>query len=494
MPATGVMRSDDYSAGMSDTDLLFMPAVKAAALIRAKELSPVEYIDAVLSAIGRAQPRLNCFATVMAEEARRDAKTAEKAVMEGAKLGPLHGIPISIKDLVDVAGVPTKHGSAIFQDNVATTDDVVVQRLRAAGAIVIGKATSPEFGVKGLTDGPSFGITRNPWNLERTPGGSSGGSAAAVAAGLGPLSLGTDGAGSIRGPASCSGLVGLKATLGAVPFDLGRDTFANNIYAGPLSRTITDAAVMHTALVGPSDKDPWSLSSSQRPLSAKLISDDLSGVRIAYYELTANPRVAADVRSNTRAALAAWEEMGAEIDESPIDVDWIEYEGRILYQANFAVFCEQYLPKWQNQMDPVLLAFMDRGSKFSLADFRKAQYARTVLFRTIQRVFDQYDFIVTPTNSRTALDVTHDAANDEVVVDGVKCGITRQGWTSYQYPFNLTGHPAVAVPSGFGKDGLPTSIQIVGKWGAEADILRLGALLEQTRPWAQHRPDKFLGT
>jgi aspartyl-tRNA(Asn)/glutamyl-tRNA(Gln) amidotransferase subunit A len=139
-------------------------------------------------------------------------------------------------------------------------------------------------------------------------------------------------------------------------------------------------------------------------------------------------------------------------------------------------------------MDPVTLAFMERGARFTLADFRNAQYARTALFRRIQSLFERYDFLVTPTNARTALDVTHDAANDEVVVDGVKCGITRQGWTSYQYPFNLTGHPAMAVPSGFGADKLPTSVQIVGKWGCETDVLRLGALLEEARPWAQHRP------
>jgi aspartyl-tRNA(Asn)/glutamyl-tRNA(Gln) amidotransferase subunit A len=363
-----------------------------------------------------------------------------------------------------------------------------VQRLRAAGAIIIGKATTPEFGVKGLTDGP-FGVTRNPWNLERTPGGSSGGGAAAVAAGLGPLSLGTDGAGSVRGPASCSGIVGLKPTLGAVPYDTTRDAYGNNIYAGPLSRTITDAAVMHSVLVGPSDKDPWTLAGDgQKPLSPKLAGRDLSGVRVGYIERTANPRVAADVRTNTRASLAAWESMGAVVEEVTEKIDWIEYEGRVLYQANFAVFCAQYLPKWQNQMDPVTLAFMERGEKFTLADFRNAQFARTTLFRKIQSLFERYDFLVMPTNARTALDVGHDAANDEVVIDGVKCGITRQGWTSYQYPFNLTGHPALALPSGFGVDGLPTSVQIVGRWGAETDVLRLGALLEQARPWAQHRP------
>src|SRR3984893_15161389 len=202
---------------MSDTDLLFMPAVKAAALIRARKLSPVDYVDTVLKAIERAQPKLNCFRVVMAEEARRDAKAAEEAVAKGCKLGPLHGVPVSIKDLLDVKGVHTRHGSAIFEDNVAQADDVLVQRLRAAGAIVVGKSTTPEFGVKGLTDGPSFGVTRNPWNLERTPGGSSGGGAAAVAAGLGPLALGTDGAGSVRIPAAFCGVYGLKPSFGLIP-------------------------------------------------------------------------------------------------------------------------------------------------------------------------------------------------------------------------------------------------------------------------------------
>jgi len=474
---------------MTDTDLLFTPAVKAAALIRSRKLSPVEYVDTVLKAIDHAQPKLNCFREVMADTARRDARTAEQAVMDGKPLGPLHGVPVSIKDLIDVAGVPTRHGSAIFADNPpAASDDITVARLKAAGAIVIGKANSPEFGVKGLTDGPSFGVTRNPWNLERTPGGSSGGGASAVAAGLGPLSLATDGAGSTRGPASCSGLVGLKATLGIVPYDTSRDAFGNNIFAGPLARTVTDAAVMHGVLAGPSSKDPWSLGATPKPMSAKLAGRDLSGVRIGYIELMANPRLAADVRANTLQALDAWRDMGAEVEQVTDKIDWIEYEGRVLYQAGFAVTCAQYLPKWQNQMDPVTLAFMDRGAKFTLADFRNAQFARTVLFRTIQTLFERYDFLVSPTNARTALDVTHDAANDEVVIDGVKCGITRQGWTSYQYPFNLTGHPAMAVPSGFGTDGLPTSVQIIGKWASETDVLRLGALLEQARPWAQHRP------
>ncbi|CAH0201110.1 amidase [Roseomonas sp. CECT 9278] len=474
----------------TDDDLLFMPAARAAALIRRRRLSPVEYVDAVLAAVARTQPRLNCFVTVAEEKARADAATAERAVMAGAPLGPLHGVPVHIKDLLDVAGMRTTHGSAIHaQSAPATRDDVLVARLRAAGAIIVGKTTTPEFGVKGLTDGPSFGATRNPWNLERTPGGSSGGAAAAVAAGLGPLGLGTDGAGSIRGPAACCGLVGLKPTLGAVPADTARDAFGNNTYAGPLARTVTDAAMMHAVLAGPIPLDPWSIGAAARPACVSLVGEDLSGLRIGYVPRCANPRVAADVAANTRSALDAWAAMGAVVEEVDTPIDWIEYEGRVLYQANFAVFCAPFLPEWKDRMDPVTLAFMERGAQFSLADFRNAQFARTRLFRAMQSLFDRHDMLVMPTMTRTALPVAFDAANDQVMVDGEACGITRQGWTSPQYPFNLTGHPAVSLPSGLGADGLPTAVQVVGRWGAEADVLRLGALLERARPWADRRPE-----
>jgi aspartyl-tRNA(Asn)/glutamyl-tRNA(Gln) amidotransferase subunit A len=364
-----------------------------------------------------------------------------------------------------------------------------VARLRAAGAIILGKTTTPEYGVKGLTDGPAFGITRNPWNLDRTPGGSSGGTAAAVAAGLGPIGLGTDGAGSIRGPAACCGIVGLKPTLGTVPLAGARDAFANNSYAGPMTRTIADAALMLGVLAGPSPADPWSLRAAPpSPLSPRLSRAGLSGVRLGFVMRAANPRVAGDVAANTADTLRAFESLGAEVEEITDPIDWIEYEGRVLYQANFAVLLAAQLPRWRDAMDPVTVAFMERGAAFTLADFRNAQYARTRLFHAIQGLLDRYDALLMPTMARTALPVGFDAANDQVMVDGEPCGITRQGWTSPQYPFNLTGHPALSVPSGFGADGLPTALQIVGRWGAEADVLRLGAALELARPWAAHRP------
>ncbi len=473
-------------------DMLFLSASQAAALIRRRKLSPVEYTDAVLAAIEQAQPRLNAFVTVTADAARRDARAAEQAVMAGGPLPPLHGVPVSVKDQVDTADIETTHGSAIFAGNVPVQDDVTVTRLRAAGAILVGKTRMPEFGHKGLTDGPSFGLTPNPWHPSRTAGGSSGGAASAVASGLGPLALGTDGAGSIRIPAACCGVVGLKPTLGVVPWEAALDTFGNYTYAGPLTRTVTDAALMHAALTGPSPRDALSLNGRDgMRLSPNLVGMDLSGLRVGAIARAANPRVDRDVEANTRASLDALAALGAEVEEVTAAIDWIEHPGRVMYQANFAVAMEKHRARWESQMDPALLAFMERGRGFSLEQFRQGQYARTGLFRAIQALFERYDVLMMPTLTRTALPADFAAAHDEVEIDGERCGTTRQGWTAYVYPFNLTGHPALSVPSGFAADGLPTGVQIVGGWGRDLDVLRVGALLEGARPWAARRPPKW---
>jgi aspartyl-tRNA(Asn)/glutamyl-tRNA(Gln) amidotransferase subunit A len=474
---------------MPNDDLLFLTARQAAALIRRRALSPVEYVNAVLAAAEATQPRLNAFVTLVHEQARAAAKAAEQAVMDGATLGPLHGVPVSVKDQVDTAGIRTTHGSAIFAENVPARDDITVTRLREAGAILIGKTRMPEFGHKGLTDGPSFGVTPNPWDLSRTSGGSSGGAAAALAVGLGPIALGTDGAGSIRIPAACCGVVGLKPTLGMVPWEAAADAFGNYTYAGPMARSVTDAAVMLGAIAGPSPRDPWSLNGpAVSALSPGLIGGDLSGLRVGFIERAANPRLDRDMEANTRASLDALAAMGAEVEPVTDSIDWIEFPGRVMYQGNFAVAMAKHLPEWRDRMDPVLLAFMERGEGFSLAQFRQAQYARTGLFRAVQGLLERYDVLVSPTLTRTALPADFDAAHDEVEVEGEKSGITRLGWSAYVYPFNLTGHPALTVPSGFAADGLPTSVQIVGRWGADLDVLRLGALLEAARPWNGRRP------
>jgi len=469
-------------------DLLFLSAVDAAALIRRRKLSPVDYVEAVLAAIEHTQPKINAFVTVMADAARDAARTAEAAVTSGAPLGPLHGVPVSIKDLIDVAGVRTTHGSYIFADNVAPQDGVTPARLKAAGAIIIGKTTTPEFGHKGLTDSPLQGITRNPWALDRTTGGSSGGAAGAVAAGLGPLAVGTDGAGSIRGPAATCGIVGLKPTLGAIPMETASDVFANNSYAGPMTRTVADAALMFPTMVGPDDRDPWSLAQTGvRPVSPLLMGQRLTGIRIGYIAKMANTQVDDAVQANTDAALKALAALGAEVEPVTDTIDWIEYEGRVLYQSAIAAKMLPRFPQWRDKMDKSLVAFAEWGTGFSMTDVRNAEYARTSLFQAIQRLFQRYDFLVSPTTARTALDATFDATQP-VIINNQPCGLTRQSWTAYQYPFNLTGHPAISVPSGWAGDGLPTGLQIIGRWWADMDVLRIAALFEQVRPWADRRP------
>ncbi|WP_166531692.1 amidase [Blastococcus xanthinilyticus] len=465
---------------MSHNDLLFVPATRAAALIRAKELSPVEYVDAVLDAIDTGDADVNAFATVTAESARAAARRAEQAVIDGAELGPLHGVPVNIKDLFATAGVRTAYGSVVYADNVPDHDDVLVQRLDSAGAIMVGKSTTPEFGHKGVTDSPVFGVTRNPWDLSRAAGGSSGGAAAAVAAGFGPLGLGTDGAGSIRIPAGACGVVGLKPTTGAVPYEQASDVFANYAAAGPLTRTVADAALMMECLTGPTPIDPWTLGGGRPRRLPQLTGNDLSGVRIGYVPRMANTSVAEDVQDRTAATLAALADLGAQVDEVGSGLDWSPEAARVLYFAHQFVAYGPFRDEYGDRLDPTLIDFIEKGSVYTVRDYRLAGLARSALYRSVQALFEQVDFLVTPTLPTTAPAAVDSADSREPRL--------MNGWNAYLYPFNLTGHPAASVPSGFGDDGLPTGLQIVGPWWADADVLRLGAVVESVRPWAQHRP------
>jgi aspartyl-tRNA(Asn)/glutamyl-tRNA(Gln) amidotransferase subunit A len=468
-------------------DLLFLPATRAAAMIRRGELSPVAYVGAVLDAIDRWQPVINAYVGTCREAALTAAAEAEAAVAAGRPLGPLHGVPVSVKDLVDVGGLRTTHGSHVHADNVARADSIAVARLRAAGAIVVGKTTTPEFGHKGITTSPLTGITRNPWNPARTPGGSSGGAAAAVAAGLAPLAVGTDGAGSIRGPSASAGIAGLKPTRGAIPHEAATDVFLNQSFVGPMTRTVADARLMFAAMIGPDPRDPWSLGGGPAPLPPDLHGPRLDGVRIGYVARMANPVLDPEVEARTQDMLAALRDLGAEVEEVTDAIDWAEPEGRILYQTGIAASVAALRERWGNRLDPTMVAFADWGMRYDLLDRVRAERARSRLYQTVQALFGRYRFIVSPTTACTALAADFDATKP-VVIAGRECGITRQSWTAYQYPFNLTGNPAMSIPSGFAADGLPTGFQIVGPWWSDFAVLRLAELLEGARPWAQRRP------
>ena len=310
---------------MHDANFHYRTAADLAQSIRRRELSPVELIEATLARIERSQPLLNAFITVCHDQARAAARAAEAAVLRDDPLGALHGIPFSVKDLIKTQGVRTTYGSMIFHDYVPAEDAVAVARLKAAGAILIGKTTTPEFGQKGITEAPLFGRTRNAWHAARTSGGSSGGAAVALAAGLGPLAVGTDGGGSTRIPAACNGVVGFKQSLGLVPHDSAEDAFGNISYVTPMARTVMDTALMLEAMAGPHASDPHTQNRPlQRLVEAARGEGDLKGLKIGWRPLLGNTVVAAQVRDLCAGAMHAFAELGAEIVEMPDDFEHAE--------------------------------------------------------------------------------------------------------------------------------------------------------------------------
>ena len=469
-------------------DLAFTSAAELAALIAQRVVSPVEIVDIVLDRIEKTQPTLNAFMTVCADDARAAAKAAEAAVMRGDSLGPLHGVPFAVKDLVNTAGVRTTFGSWALANNVPRADSPSVARLKAAGAVLVGKTTTPEFGHKCFTEAPLYGRTANPWDLARTCGGSSGGAAAAVAAGLGPIGIGTDGGGSSRIPAACCGVVGFKQTLGLVPHDLTPDGFGNQSHITPMTRTVMDAALMLQAMAGPHRCDPHSLGLAVPDFVAAARPDgDLKGVRIAWRPLLGNTILSREVRDACEQALAVFAELGAIVE--PVDDNFTGTEPiwLILTQSFWNARFRRYVAQFGNRMSETLLRQMDNGAGHTAVELQEAMFERTRVFREIQDWFERYDIVATPTLSRTALAIDHDFFAP-IEIDGQVADTVRKAWYPYTLPFNLSGNPAVTLPCGFDADRLPIGLQLVGPHLGDARLLRAAALFEQARPWAAERP------
>lgn len=469
---------------MTDADLAFLSATDLAARIRAGDVSPGEAVDNALDRVEASQPTLNAFITPCAEQARAAASEAETMLAGGAEIGPLHGVPVSVKDIINTAGVATTFGSLLMKDNVPAADAVAVQRLKAAGAVIIGKTTTPEQAHKLLTDAKLFGVTRNPWNLDLTAGGSSGGSACAVAAGLGPLSLATDAGASTRLPAACVGVVGLKPTLGVAPHNQVPEAFANFIHLGVFARTVADAALMMGVLSGEHRSDPYSMG---RPAARLEDGAKLDGVRMAWRPLLGNSLLAGDVRAACEAALGVFEELGARIVSVEDELDNAEPTWRILQQSNWAVRFAKDVEDNEAAMDPSLVEGVRAGLAYTGRDLQRAMYRRTRFYRDVQAWFDDCDLVVTPTIARTPLGADHGAL-EPISIDGADAGDMRQSWCPYLNLFNLTGNPAISIPCGWTEEGLPVGLQIVGRWHHDAAVLGAARAFEAARPWADRRP------
>ena len=458
-----------------------MAAADLAAAIARRKISPVEVVDVVLARI-EALERLNAYVTLDAEGARHAARAAERAVMrKGARLGPLHGVPFSVKDLVVTKGVRTTYGTPIYKDNVPTEDAPMVARLKAAGAIMIGKTNTPTFGWIGATHNPLFGATRNPWNLERTPGGSSGGAAAAVAAGLAPLAVGTDGGGSIRIPASFSGIYGLKPTFGRIPIHPPSAAWSLS-HVGPMTRTVRDAALMLQVSAGPDERDASSLPAPGVDY-VKALRGGVKGLRVAYSDTLGYAEVVdPEVREACGKAARAFRELGCRVEE--IDPGWPSpfAAWRAIFAGGIATRLASYTSE-RDKIDAGLLRIVDEALKSPPTAFVQAFFDRLAWLDHPRRLFEGYDLLLTPTLARPAFAVGLDNATE---IAGRP--VPEWAWSPFTYPFNLTGQPAASVPCGFTKGGLPIGLQVVGRRFDDATVLRASAAFEAARPWAQNRP------
>ena len=468
---------------MADLDLCYTPASELARRIRAKTISPVEVVKNSLARIDEINPRLNCFCFVYPEEALQQAQAAEAAVTAGKPLGPLHGVPLAIKDLTPTKGKRTTLGSYTHENWVPDCDAAIVEKLRAAGAIIVGKTTTPEFAYSSFTESPLWGITRNPWNPERTPGGSSGGSGAAVASGCVPLAEGTDMGGSVRIPAAWCGIVGLKPSLGRIPLDILPSVFDNISHFGPLARTIDDARRFLNAAQGPDERDIQSIGTplaldGPQPASIKGMHFALN-IDLGCYVV--DPEVEAAVREAARALTAA----GATVEEVSVPWTrriadaWVE-----IWQVVMAAYFGHLLEQYRDKMDPHVVGLIEAGNKMSARDYKRLEIERTEQWRGFYPILQRYDAFLCPTMRVPAPRVgERDEGYYAMREDGRYYGLDMTG------QFNLLAPcPALSVPAGWSKDGLPIGLQIVGRRWRDDTALTIGKALEALRPWADKRP------
>jgi aspartyl-tRNA(Asn)/glutamyl-tRNA(Gln) amidotransferase subunit A len=450
-------------------EIFDLTATELAAALRRKTMSAREVVESILQKIAENRD-LNAFQTVCEARARREAEEADARLARGEAIGPLHGIPFSVKDLTLTAGVVTTFGSRAHADDVPVADAVAVARARAAGAILVGKTTTPEFGHKAFTESPLFGRTINPWRADVTCGGSSGGAGAALAARMGPLALGTDGGGSIRIPAACCGVVGLKPTLGMVPNLQTPDLFGATSYVGPMARKVEDVRMFLDVLAGPDSRDPFGqrCSAPAEPPNWPL--------RVGWLARCGN-RLDSRTEAIAESAVKQAGELGMAIEPVEVDLVSMEEPFLVILRSNLLARMENYSDARRRLFDPTLLATVEAAHGYTSVDLCRAQYARTDCYLRVQRLFEKVDIIASPTLSAPPLPVGVDP-NGRIEISGRDAGMIRGAWYPYTFPFNLTGHPAISIPCGLTDDGLPVGLQLVGRWNADDALLDAAGMIE----------------
>jgi aspartyl-tRNA(Asn)/glutamyl-tRNA(Gln) amidotransferase subunit A len=458
----------------SGNDVANASAVSLLDLYRRRELSPVEATRLILDRVDALQPRINAFCVVDPDGALAAARASEQRWLRGETVGRLDGVPATIKDLILMRGFPTLRGSRLVEPDQDWSEDApATARLREAGAVIIGKTTTPEFGWKALGDSPLTGITRNPWDLSRTPGGSSAGAAAAGAAGLGPLHVGSDGAGSIRIPSAFTGVFGLKPSFGRVPAH-PPSPMGLLAHIGPIARSVTDAALMLIVLSGPDHRDPYALPPQEKDYLAGL-EEGVRGWRIAYSPTLGYAKVDAEIAAVATEAARQFEALGAIVEQ----VDAIFASPRdalfTLWAAGAAKLLAAFPADRREVIDPGLVATAEEGKRISAADYLDADLVRNSLARQMAEFHRNHDLLVTPMMPVPALPAGQDLNDSTAERHWID-------WSPFSYPFNMTRQPAASIPCGLTSAGLPIGLQIVGPLYADDRVLRAARAFEMTQP------------
>lgn len=468
-----------------------MDAVTLAKLVHSKQLSPVEIINAVLDRMDKLEPVLHAFCTPTPDLARTEARRIEKDIMAGKPVGPLAGVPVGIKDLaIYTKGVRTVSGSFAYLDFVPDEDDVVVERLKAGGAIILGKTNVPEFGYSGVGHNPVFETTRSPWNTDLTPGGSSAGSAVAVATGMAPFAIGSDGGGSIRIPASFCGVYGIKASFGRVPLypgcrddqNPGASSWESLECIGPISRTVADSALMLSVIAGPDDRDRHSLPKADFDWM-EVLKGDLKGLKVAYSADWGYAAVDRRVREIAGKAVKAFErDLGCIVEEAnpgwedPYGAFW----GLVALDTDLQGM-RALVDRYGDRMTPHLVDFLRRP--WTAEELTRAVVTRKAVNNTMWKLMRKYDLLLTPTLAVPPFPV-HIQGPEKI--DGRI--VAPFQWLAFTFPINMTGQPAATVPAGWTDDGLPVGLQIVGRHLDDPMVLRASAAFEAAHPWKDRWP------
>jgi amidase len=466
-------------------ELCFTPATELIRLFRARRASPLEVMEAVLARIERVNPALNAYVTVAREAALRAARAATARLKRGAALPALHGVPVSIKDLTPTKGIRTTWGSKIFADHVPDEDALIVQRLKAAGAIVVGKTNTPEFGAGGNTFNAVFGATRNPWNPALTCGGSSGGAAVALATGMGPLAQGSDLGGSLRLPAAFCGVVGFRTTAGLIPVypkELAWDTLS---VTGPMARTVADTALMLSVIAGPDDRAPISYAVDPREFLRAVTRPAIRGWRVAWTpDLNGLLPVDHEVVRVAEGVTRVFRALGARVEAA--SPDFAEVNEIVLGTRGLSMVAlhADKLPRWRAEMQKGLVWNVEQGLSLTPQQIARAEKLRTVLWDRVRAFMATRDLLILPTAPVPPFPVEDPYPT---AINGKPLDHYIQ-WAFLTYAITLTGLPAISVPCGFTAGGLPVGLQIVGRRRQEAAVLRAAAAFERAAPWADRVP------